>query len=234
MARHIASMGTSAILMTDNSEINPMAIMQVPVVKGKGVVEIDTDGLPEAVYAEALLQGLKTLVNRGMSKVTVKDLGDEETVKKEAMVIAEQNIAKIKSGDIKFSGKAKSSKLSGAENTEAMRIARARVKDAIKAAGMKISYVKASDITAAAKELLANDSSIIEEAKANLAKRAETPVPVDIKALIHENSELKAKGEAKKEEAKKNKPLSAKQAGRPAKGGKVVPGRKAPEHHTNH
>lgn len=191
-----------------------MAIMQVPVTKGKGVVEIDTNALPEAVYAEALLQGLKTLVNRGMSKVTVADLGSDEKVREEAMIIAGKNVEKILAGDIKFSGKAKAAKVSGAVNTEAMRIARARVKDALKAAGMKISYVKASEITAAAKELINQDASIIEEAKANLEKRAEAPLPIDIKSLVKEDPELKAKGEAKKAEAKKDAPLSAKQAGK--------------------
>lgn len=191
-----------------------MAIMQVPVTKGKGVVEIDTNALPEAVYAEALLQGLKTLVNRGMSKVTVADLGSDDKVREEAMIIASKNVEKILAGDIKFSGKAKAAKVSGAVNTEAMRIARARVKDALKAAGMKISYVKASEITAAAKELINQDASIIEEAKANLEKRAEAPLPIDIKSLVKEDPELKAKGEAKKAEAKKDAPLSAKQAGK--------------------
>jgi hypothetical protein len=90
----------------------------------------------------------------------------------------------------------------------------------MKAAGMKISYVPAKDITAAAKELVAADPSIIAEAEANLAKRAETPLPIDIKSLVQEDATLKAKGEAKKAEAAKNKPLSAKQAG-------LVKGRKA-------
>ena len=72
-----------------------MAIMQVPVTKGKGVIEIDTDSLPEAVYAEALLQGLKTLVNRGQSKITIAELGDADTVKKEAMIAAEKQKGKM-------------------------------------------------------------------------------------------------------------------------------------------
>lgn len=190
-----------------------MAIMEIPVVKGKGVVQVDTNSLPEAVYAEALLQGLKTLVNRGMSKVTIKDLGSEDEVKKEAMIIAGKNIDAILAGKIKFSGKASKTKVSGAVNTEAMRIARSRVKDALKAAGMKISYVKAADITAAAKELITQDATIIELAKANLEQRAETPLPIDIKSLVHEDATLKAKGEAKKEAEKAAKPLSAKQAG---------------------
>lgn len=202
-----------------------MAIMEVPVTKGKGVVQIDTDHLPEAVYAEALLQGLKTLVNRGMSKVTVKDLGSDDEVKKEAMVIAGKNVEAVLAGNIKFSGKAKASKVSGATNTEAMRIARGRVKDALKAAGMKISYVAAKDITAAAKELVSADPSIIEEAEANLAKRAETPMPIDIKSLVKEDPKLVQKGEAKKAAEAAGKPISAKQAGmvKGRKGAKAKP-----------
>lgn len=190
-----------------------MAIISVPVVKGKGVVEIETDSLPEAVYAEALLQGLKTLVNRGMSKVTTALLGSDDAVKAEAMVIAGKNVEAILAGKIKFSGKAAKSKVSGATNTEAMRIARIRVKDALKAQGFKISYVKASDITAAAKELIAADDTIIAEAEANLKAREAAPIAIDLKSLVKEDADLRAKGEAKKEAAKKDKPLSAKQAG---------------------
>ena len=206
-----------------------MAIMQVPVTKGKGIVEIDTDSLPEAVYAESLLQGLKTLVNRGQSKITVKELGDAETVKKEAMLAAEKQKEKILSGDIKFSGKAKATKVSGAVNTEAMRIARNRVKDAIKASGKRISHYTAKDISAAAKSLIEADPSIIADAEAALAKRSEIPVATDLLAMLKEDPTLVAKAEKKKAEAAKDKPLSAKQAGL-VKGRKV----KAEPAHTSH
>lgn len=199
-----------------------MAIMQVPVTKAKGVIEIDTDSLPEAVYAEALLQGLKVLANRGQSKITVKELGDADTVKKEAMIAAEKMKAKILAGDIKFSGKAKATKVSGAVNTEAMRIARNRVKDAIKASGKRISHYTAKDISAAAKSLIEADQSIIAEAEAAIAKRSEIPVPQDLMALLKEDQTLVAKAEKKKAE----KGLSAKQAGMSTK---KVPGRKQAE-----
>ena len=190
-----------------------MAIMQVPVTKGKGVVEIDTDAIPEAVYAECLLQGLKVLLNRGQSKITIAELGDAETVKTEAMLAAEKQKAKILAGDIKFSGKAKATKVSGAVNTEAMRIARNRVKDALKANSIKISHVAAKDITAAAKELISADPSIIEQAEAALKAREATPMPIDIKALISADPKLVAKAEARKKKDAEGKPLSAKQAG---------------------
>jgi hypothetical protein len=200
-----------------------MAIMQVPVTKGKGFVELDTDSLPEGVYAEALLQGLKTLVNRGMSKVTEKDLGSKELVISEAMLVAAKNVEKIVAGDIKFSGKAKATagKVDKAVTTEAMRIARDRIRDAIKADGKKKLYaIKASEISAAAKELLAVDPSILEQAEANLRARAETPAAVDMSALIagmkEDHTKIAAKEAekaAKKAEKSDKAPLSAKQAG---------------------
>lgn len=194
-----------------------MAVMKIAVTKGKDVVEIDTDALPTDVYAEALYQGLKVLVNRGMSKITKAELGSEETVKAEAMIKARANVADILEGKIKFTGKsAGKAKVSGAIKTEAMRIARNRVKDAIKAAGMKISYVKASDITAAATQLLSDDPTIIEQAKAALEAREATPMPIDIKALVAEDAKLREKGEAKKAAEKAERGLSAKQAGKVA------------------
>lgn len=213
-----------------------MAIISVPIVKGKGVVEFDTDALPEAVFAEAVLQGLKTLVNRGMSKITVKDLGSAEEVQKEAMIVAQQNVAKINSGDIKFSGKTKAAtaKLDKAVGTEALRIARERVRDALKAAGKKLYAVKASEITTAAKELIGLDPSIIAAAEAAIKARSEAPTSVDLSAIISavkEDGAKIAKAEAKKAEEKASKPLSAKQAG--AVKGRKPPTKPAP-HHTGH
>jgi hypothetical protein len=203
-----------------------MAIISVPVVKGKGVVEFDTDALPEAVFAEVVLQGLKTLVNRGMSKITVKDLGSTEEVMKEAMIVAEQNVAKINAGDIKYSGKSKAAtaKLDKAVATEALRIARERVRDALRAAGKKLYAVKASEITTAAKELIGIDPSIVTAAEAAIKARSEAPSEVDLSAIIgavKEDQAKIAKAEAKKAEERKSKPLSAKQAGQ-------VKGRKPP------
>ena len=199
-----------------------MAIMQVPVTKAKGIIEIDTEALPEAVYAEALLQGLKVLLNRGQSKITIAELGDADTVKREAMLAAEKQKEKVLSGDIKFSGKAKATKVSGAVNTEAMRIARNRVKDAIKASGKRISHYTAKDISAAAKSLIEADPSILAEAETAIAKRSEIPVATDLLAMLKEDPKLVAKAEAKKAKDAEGKPLSAKQAG-------LVAGRKTPK-----
>ena len=38
-------------------------LIMVPVVKAKATLEIDTDQLPEDVWKEVVLQGLKTVLN---------------------------------------------------------------------------------------------------------------------------------------------------------------------------
>lgn len=191
-----------------------MTIMKVPVTKAKGeFVELDTDQIPEDVYAEALLQGLKVLVNRGTSKITKASTKDEDELKTLAMAKAVEQVELIKTSKIKFTGQKKASGVSGAIRTEAMRLARNLVKDEMKKAKIKVSHVKASEITAAAKELLEAMPALIETAKANLEARSNVDVSsvVNIKALVHEDKDLVAKAEAKKASA----PLSAKQAGMP-------------------
>ncbi len=196
-----------------------MANLQIPVTKSKGTVEIDTDNLPDAVYKEALLQGLKVLVNRGMSKITKDTYTTPEELTAAAQAKAEENVIAIKEGNIKFSGGAKVKKASGAVMTEARRVARNLVKDAIKAAGMKVSHVEASEITKAANALIETDPTIIEMAKTNLEAREKVPVAAAIIAGIPISEKLVKASEARKAKDQ----LSAKQAG------KVKPRAKQPE-----
>jgi hypothetical protein len=113
--------------------------------------------------------------------------------------------------------------------TEAMRLARNLVKDAMKANKIKISHVKASEITTAAKALMDSDPSILVTAEANLKAREATPIKINIASLIHVDAGLVAKDAAKKAKEKAEKPLSAKQAG------KVAPRAKPRvEQHTSH
>lgn len=193
-----------------------MSAMSIPVTKGKGVVSIETDQLPEAVYAEALRLGLKELVNRGMSKITVAKLEGEELAKAQAAAMAKatDNVEAIMAGKIKFAGQKASSKVSGAVMTEARRIARNIVKDEIKKAGGKISHYEASEITKAANQLIEAQPEIIETAKANLEARTSAPVKLDIASLVKESPKLVAKAEEAK--AAKKGQLSAKQAGKVA------------------
>lgn len=207
-----------------------MAVLSIPVVKAKGAIEVDTEKLPDDVYTEVMIQGLKTLVNRGMTKCTVKDLGSDEAVKAEADILAKANVEKIYAGDIKFSGKATKTKVSGIVRTEALRIAKERVKDALRAAGYKMSNIKASDITNAAKSLLDEDPTIIAAAEQAIEARKAAPMPIDLKSLVHEDAGLAAKNAKAAADKKAERQLSAAQSGK-------VKGRKPkakPTHEAHH
>lgn len=204
-----------------------MTVYSIPVVKGKSTVEIDADAMPVEVYAEALRLGLKELVNRKMSKITVAKLEGEKLAEAQAAAMkqAEENVTAIMKGDIRYSGSKATTKVSGAVNTEAMRIARNIIKDAIKANKGKISHYKASEISAAAKELLKGEqgAAILKTAAENLDK-AKAP-GIDLSALVggmKEDPELVAKAELAK--AKKKETLSAAQAGKVSKRAKPQAG----------
>ena len=193
-----------------------MAIVQVPVTKGKGFIDIDTDNIPEDVYREVVLQGLKAIVNRGTSKITKEAYPDPEEMKAAAMATAEKQVELVKTSKIKFSGASKVKKASGAVMTEARRIARNLVKDAIKAAGHKISHYGASEITAAANAYIDKDPSILEMAKAAIEEREKKPAAIDIMSMVKESPKLVAKAEEKKAKAKADGTLSKTQAGKVA------------------
>lgn len=199
---------------TDSPSVVPSSLIKFALKNGAGEVEVDTAKLPDDVYAEALMQGLKLISERAMSKITKEAYPDEAERKAAIKSKAEKNITDMYSGKTKITGKASAEKPKGAVMTEAMRLARGLVKDAMKAAKIKISTVKASEITKVAKQYIEEDPSILVTAKANLEARAATPVKLDIKSLIHVDPELVAKAEAKAAKAKADKPLSAKQAGK--------------------
>ena len=194
----------------------PSTIVKFALKNGAGEMEVDTALVPLEVYREALMQGFKQIAERGMSKITKANIPDEDKRKAEIKLKAEANIADMYAGKTKITGQPKAKKASGAVMTEAMRLARNLVKDAMKLNKIKISHVKASEITAAAKALIESDPSIVETAKANLEVREATPLKIDVTKLIHTDPELVRKDEAKKAKAKAEKPLSAKQAGKVA------------------
>jgi hypothetical protein len=196
----------------------------VPLKNGAGEVRVDTRSFNDEVYKEVLLQGIKVIAERNMSKLT-KEAYPVETERKAAILAkAQANVKAMADGTIKITGKT-IKKVSGAIMTEAMRLGRNLVKDAMKANKIKISHVKASEITAAAKALLESDPSIVATAEANLKAREAKPMTIDIASLIHVDPTLVAKDEAKKAKERAEKPLSAKQAGKVApraKGAKPV------------
>lgn len=205
----------------------PSTIIKFALKAGAGEVGVDTAKVPDPIYQEALMLGFKAIAERAMSKITKEAYPDEAQRKAAIAAKAEKNIQDMYDGKTKISGqtKSKASKTDKAVHTEAMRLARNLVKDAMKANKIKISTVKASEITRVATQYVEQNPSILETAKANLAAREAIPVTIDIKSMIHVDPALVAKEDAKKAKAKADKPLSATQAGRTvprAKGQKPV------------
>lgn len=216
--------GGEALVATEAA--TPSTLVKIVLKNGAGEIDVDTARLPDDVYREVLMQGLKVIAERNMSKLTKEAYPDEAQRKQAIHDKALANVQDMYDGKTKITGAAKVKKASGAVMTEAMRLARNLVKDAMKANKIKISTVKASEITKAAKALLDAQPSILKTAEENIKQREATSVKIDIKSLIHVDPELVAKDEAKKAAAKADKPLSAKQAGKVApraKGAKPQP-----------
>jgi len=200
----------------DAGAATPSTLVSIALKNAAGVIEVDTAKLPDDVYREALMQGLKVIAERGMSKMTKEAYPVEDERKAAIKTKAEANVEDMYAGKVKITGAKTVKKASGAVMTEAMRLARNLIKDAMKANKIKISTVKASEITKAAKAYIETNPSIITTAEANLKAREETPMTLDIKSLIKVDPELVAKDEAKKAKAKADKPLSKAQAGKVA------------------
>ena len=66
--------------------------------KAKKLYEVDTDAIPDQVFREALMLGIRELLNRGMSALHNERLDVYDAKAKE-------NIDKIMTGAIRYSGK---------------------------------------------------------------------------------------------------------------------------------
>jgi hypothetical protein len=208
-----------------------MPLIQIPITKGKGTVEIDTDAIPQEAWAEIIQLGLQTYCNKMPSKVSKVTYPVAEELQAAAMAVAAERVAEIMENRVKR-GRTSASKtkgVSGAVMTEARRLARNLIKDEMKRQKIKVSHVEASEITKAANALLQTQPELIEQAKANLAQRDQVKVPIDVKAIPVSTKKVAA-AEAKKAEGRKT--TEDKKA---AKG--VVPRAKAkarPEAHAAH
>jgi hypothetical protein len=190
-------------------------LLKVPVVKGKSYVEIDTSQLPDHVYREALLQGLKVLVNRGQTQITKATYDEPAKLQAKAMEVAEATLENMYAGKVRIMGGAKSDKVPREVMTEARRIARNLVKEELKRSGVKVSYVESSEITKAANTLLASDPDIIKQAQDEVEKRAQKKVKIDIASIPISQKKVKAA-----EDRKADKTLSAAKSGRVAARGR--------------
>ncbi len=203
---------------------------------GVGEVEVDPSKIVDMdIYQYIFQVGLETIINKvGMSKIAAgitKAEGEDKAKRSEEIVNqALKTIQAMYDGDLK--GAKATSKRTGAVQTEAMRLAKALVKDTLRTNGYKISAFDAKEITAFAKEVLAGNHDLYKRAEENLKQRAELPVKgLNINSILGEragNEELKAKPKVPpKPKAKAKDVLSAAQAG------KVAP-RQKPVTHVTH
>lgn len=126
-----------------------MAKLNIPITKGGASIEVDTDSMPESMYIMAMQEGLKVMLNKRMSKVTVAKLEGEKLAeaREAAMVIARKNYEEVMAGTMKGGRVAGAAKISGVVMTEARRLAKEVVKNEIRATGLKVSHVEASAIS---------------------------------------------------------------------------------------
>jgi hypothetical protein len=198
-----------------------LKLMDIPVVKAKKTISVDVNSIPDQTFDYVIFLGLKTLINRGSTAKANEGL--------DAIAIAQKNLDAIMTNKVRVVGMKVSEKASGKEMSEARRIAKALVKDTIKAAGEKVSHYEPSEITRAANAYIEGHPEILEQAKANIAaatkkvgeaakakeQMAALRIATSAKAIAKANEKsAKAKAEAKPAAAGQ---LSAKQAELPRK-----------------
>jgi hypothetical protein len=211
--------------MTDTTG-NETVMLKVKLKGDCGEVEVDPSKITDMdIYQYIFQVGLETIVNKvGMSKIAagITKAQGEDKVKRTAEIVeqAQKTVQAMYDGDLK--GAKATSKRSGAVNTEAMRLAKALVKDTLRNNGYKISAFDAKEITAYAKEVLKANSELYKKAQENLEQRAALPVKgLDVSSMLGERTgdeSLKAKPKVPpKPKAKaKDAIMSAAEAGKVA------------------
>ena len=205
-----------------------MAKLQIPISKGVEVfIEVDTDELMDESFPvdslkEILFQGLKQVLNRGQSKLaSSKSIPENKREANNAALLdkAKEQLEAARKGEIRVTGGKSKSKVTGEVKLEAMRLARALVKDHIKREGkIKVSHVPAKEITAAAKLVLDGEhgAKLIAMAQETIEARAKeeqglmsgidlSGIKADPK-LVKAAAEKKAKDQARKGKAPPSKP----------------------------
>lgn len=166
----------------------------VPLKGGAGHVTLENiDDVPNDYFVYIIQMGLETIINSagGMPKLLkgITKLDENEQSKQKAAVrkLAQENIKALLDGTLKQKGERGAVKVSGAVEKEALRLAKEMFKDILRENGIKISSLKASEHTAAAKEILKDNPDIYVKAEANLKEReegAKTTAPIDLKKIF--------------------------------------------------
>lgn len=212
--------------MTDAVASEASVTLKIKLKGGVGEVEVDSAKIVDMdVYQYIFQVGLETIINKiGMSKIAagITKATGEDLAKRKSEIVeqAQKTIQAMYDGDLK--GAKATSKRTGAVQTEAMRLAKALVKDTLRSNGYKISAFDAKELTAFAKEVLAGNPDLYKRAEENLKQRAELPVKgLNVAAMLGERSSdetLKAKPKVppKPKGKAKDAVLSAAQAGKVA------------------
>lgn len=205
--------------------------------KAMAKLEIDPERIPQEMFSEIFKRGMEEVINLKTSKLklspkALKELdagteADKKLAREQkalAMAQAERNLEDIYAGTFKIGRPSGATDASGAKlsrevQTEAMRVARAKVKDALREAKVTLSHVPAGKITEAAKKILEANPEIIEEAKATVAAKTKVPVKlvgIDIEGMASPDlaAKVTARNAKRKAEgaAAADKVLSAAQA----------------------
>lgn len=211
--------------MTDtNATTEAPVTLKIKLKGGVGEVEVDASKIVDMdIYQYIFQVGLETIINKvgmskiaaGITKATGEDLAKRQD---EIKAQAQKTIQAMYDGDLK--GAKATSKRTGAVQTEAMRLAKALVKDTLRSNGYKISAFDAKELTAFAKEVLAGNQDLYKRAEENLKQRAELPIKgLNINTMLGERTTdetLKAKPKVPPKPRAKGATLSAAQASKVA------------------
>jgi hypothetical protein len=205
-----------------------MGLHMIPVTKaGKRLIEVDSGeaGMSEATYNSIFEIGLKHVVNLGVSNLKQADFASLAEFENAAYEIAMKQVAKIKAGKVTGVSRTAKAPKSSVEMVEALRLAKIYAKSELKAAGIKVSAVKAADITIAAKAYIdADPETWLNAAKASLAAATAPKTALNIADMVKEDPVLVAKAEKAKKEAKAARAAKAPAKAKPVTKAKAKPG----------
>jgi hypothetical protein len=162
-----------------------MGIHQIPVTKaGKRTIAVDTAEslMPAEVYDAVVFEGLRHFINLGTSRLKQEDYATLEAFEAAAWEIAEKQVAKLYSGDIRKRQTATKTKGAGVEMTEALRLAKLSAKEQYKVLAAtdkslpRMSHIPAKQWTESAKAMVnADPDTWLATARESLNRSRETP-----------------------------------------------------------
>jgi hypothetical protein len=156
-------------------------LISVPISKCGQSFDVDLDLTPDQVYKYVLMEGFKSLMSRGLTKFVTRGLvGEElEAIKDRAIEHVEATIKTIYDGTVRMMGVRKTKTgIPRAVMTEAMKQAREAVKVILRKKKIKLSTVKASELTKAAQAFLEATPQLLKDAQEVVRRREEADFDV--------------------------------------------------------